>query len=64
MKQENQKAFAAIIEDLEADKALTGLISDSEGDRYYAALLLLEIEDYEGLLGYYAWFYTPFPDEN
>ena len=63
MKQENQKAFAAIIEDLEADKALTGLINDSEGDRYYAALLLMEIADYKGLLEYYDWFYTHFPDD-
>jgi len=63
MKQENQKEFAAIIEDFEADKALTGFINDGAGDRYHAALLLIEIADYKGLLDYYDWFYTHFPDD-
>ena len=46
MQQKNQKAFAAIIEELEADKALTGFINDGAGDRYHAAVLLMEIADY------------------
>lgn len=63
MKQKNQKAFAAIIKELEADKALTGFIYDGAGDRYHAALLLIEIADYKGLLDYYDWFYTHFEDD-
>ena len=48
---------------MEEDKEIYGFIDDSNGERYYAALMLMEIEDYKGLLEYYDWFYTYFPDD-
>ena len=63
MSQAIKKKATAIQKALEKEKQTYGFINDGRGKRYQAALLLLEIEDYKGLLKYYDWFYAHFPDD-
>jgi hypothetical protein len=63
MSQAKKKKATAIQKALEKEKKTYGFMNDGGGKRYRAALLLLEIEDYQGLLEYYDWFYTHFPDD-